>query len=152
MPRFLTRHSEGFLLTEGGVDPTLSPYAEGFPDYPNKVAALRRVVNVEQFLWAIEATRCFPHYEMSKPVEWEVSVSEERVIGYIDDELWFAFVEGRLPELPSCFSKLPPACERFSVLLPFPLNPSEVLVKRVYCVKTPDKAFVVSEEAMTAAR
>lgn len=136
MPRFLTRHSHGFQLTEGQLDPGLSPHARN-PDYAEKVSALARVVNAGQFLWPVEKASGFPFYEMSKPVEWEVIVPQERVLGYIDENEWLEFVKGKALTLPPCFSRDVPSCTPFSVLLSFPLNQHELVLKRVYNVKSP---------------
>ena len=132
MPLFLTRHSEGFPLTEGRIDPNQSPYAEVWGDYPKKVLALAQLIDEPQFLWAVEKARGFTCVATCKPVQWEVNVPQERVLGYIDEEKWLGFLQDKFPMLPPCFSKTKPSSKDVSVLLPFPLFQNEVV--RVYRV------------------
>ena len=148
MPRFLTRHAENFVLTNGQIDAARSPYAEQYPNYPQRAAALARVIGTDQFLWAVEAKRGFCFYEEIKPVEWEVIMSEERVLGYVDDEKWFAFVKGQYSTTPSCFSRNRLVGTSTSVLLPFPLRREELICRRVFKVNNPHCAIVVREEPL----
>ncbi len=145
MPDFLTRHCVKFVLTEGQVDPNLSPYKGHFPNYPQKCSALAAVVGKDQFLWAVEHARGFSSYEMCKPVEWKVRVPDERVLGYVDDDCWMAFLEGKSSNLWSCYSTIRPHSGQFSVLLPFPLKPSKLVRKRVFDIQSPNKARVAEE-------
>ncbi|HDZ36948.1 MAG TPA: hypothetical protein ENH62_01450 [Marinobacter sp.] len=135
-------------MTEGRVDRRRSPFVEGYPDYPEKVLALARILDTDQFLWAVDAARGFRGYEMCKPVEWEVNVSQGRVLGYVDDDPWFAFLEGKCSTFPCCFSKDRPDSQSFSVLLPFPLRQDELILRRVYKVENPDRASILSEEIL----
>ncbi len=146
MPDFLTRQGLEFDdLTKGRVEHNLSPFKDIFRDYPHKCSALATVVGENQFLWAFEYARGFPHYERCKPVEWKVRVPDERLLGYVDDDCWIAFLEGRSSNLRSCYSTIRPRFGQFSVLLPFPLEPTERVWKRVFDIQSPDKACIVEE-------
>jgi hypothetical protein len=145
MPKFLTRHPEGFSLTSGHLDQHCSPYAASYPSYPEKIAALAQVIGTDQFLWVIDIARGFPHYEMCKLAEWEVEVPEARILGYIDEDQWFAFVQSDSRVLPPCFSADRLEIGQVSVLLPFPLHCHEIVLRRVYRWISPDKADILSE-------
>jgi hypothetical protein len=147
MATFLTRHSEDFILTEGRIDPSRSPYTESFDAYTARVATLARIVGAGQFLWAVEAITGFRVYEMCKPVEWEIVISPNRIIGYIDDEKWFAILNGESTDLSLCFSASRPQIRQFSVLLPFPLRVGEITCRRTFHVENPHKACLLHEES-----
>jgi hypothetical protein len=150
MPEYLTRHADGFILTAGKIEPGRCTYAEfAYPGYVQKRAALSETVGVDQFLWAIEATRKFPHYEMTKPVEWLVRLDEKRLLGYVDDNRWFRFLQGQLPYVYGCFRRDRPTNGDFSVLLPFPLRPCEVVRRRVYKFLSPDRALLVEDKMVS---
>jgi hypothetical protein len=153
MPRYLTRHNDEFVLTEGSIDPTLSSYAKFvFPDYPQKHSLLSAVIGVDQFLWAYEAAKGFRFFEMIKPIEWTVEIAQERLIGYVDDSKWDAFLRGESKILHDCFTKTRPPTRDFSVLLPFPLYPCEIVSRRVYKIANPHQASVVEEKKCALSR
>ncbi len=126
-----------------------SPFAESYPDYPDKIHTLAKQIGTTQFLWAVEQARDFKHHEIAKPVEWVVGLSAKRILGYVDVEKWFAFLEGRDVTLSMCFSKTLPKRGDTNVILPFPLFRKEVLIKRVRDVRTPDDASILSEQVCT---
>jgi len=82
---------------------------------------------------------------MSKPVEWTVRVPLERLVGYVDNDVWFEFLNDRSADVQRCYTKSRPSAENFSVLLPFPLFRCELLRKQVFNVMTPLKAPVVED-------
>jgi len=108
MPDFLSRHSAGFLLDRGTLNPGRSPYAELFRYYPQKHAALSAVAGRRSFLWAVRSQIGFRHYEMCKPVEWVLRVGVDRILGYVDDEKWMAFLDERFANVDGCFTLKPP--------------------------------------------
>jgi hypothetical protein len=131
MPDFLTRHSEGFSLTNGRIECGLSPYVESFPNYAQKSASLAGIVGTSQFLWAVEASKGFKHVESDKPVEWLVRVPDDGIIGYIDNAKWMEVLAERSADVNCCFSKSRPASGSFSVLLRYPLRREEVISQRL---------------------
>jgi hypothetical protein len=147
---FLTRHNDGFILTQGRIDAGRSGYNETFSDYAAKSAALAKSVGTDQFLWAVDAERGFKKFEMDKLVEYEVQRGPERILGYVDTDLWNKFLYGpkgaRL--LNHCFSVTRPASGHFSVLLSFPLAEEELFLRRVFVWGTADYPFDVKEEIL----
>jgi len=146
MHLLLTRHSLKFDPLDCELDPKQSPYADCYPDYAKKRSKLARLVGTESFLWCISANQKFHVYGSDKPVEWEIKVDDNRVLGFVNDNIWFRYLEGNdsLPRTVFCASK-PPA-EEYSVLVKFPLKQEELVCKRVFRFVNPDKAEIISEE------
>ena len=145
MPNFLTRHSLEFNLTEGHIDAKYSPYADSYSGYPQKAAELSRIIGTDQFLWAVELDKGFKYYEMCKLVEWNLKITQKRLLGYIDNKEWFAYLEGKLGSMPECFSKTRPSGNGFSVILPFPVRQEELVYKRIYKEISHGKVIIVEE-------
>jgi hypothetical protein len=126
----------------------LCPYVEsGYTDYPDKRSALALLVGTDQFLWAVEKAVGFRHYERIKLVEWEVNVSADRLLGFIDENRWSLFFSGNLPTLSNCFTRTRPNMQSFSVLLPFPLHPSECIKRREFLWIDSDHAEIANDHA-----
>lgn len=146
MPLLKTRQSEDFDPLRGPLDRSRSPYAESFDDYPAKCADIAALVGTDSFLWCYPEKRPFQFYEGVKPVEWVINVSDNRVLGFVDDERWFQYVkEGDyLPR--SVFSASRPPVDEYSVLVNFPLRKEELVRKTVFEFISPTEAKIVSEE------
>jgi hypothetical protein len=152
MAKYLTRHADGFILTAGKMEPIHCPYVEfGYPDYVQKRAALSAIIGTNQYLWARDVATGFRKYEMIKPVEWLVQVAEERLIGYVDEDRWFRFLQGQLPIVDGCFTKDRPTNCNCSVLLPFPLRLYEVLRRKVYRILNPNHASLIEDRIASQA-
>jgi hypothetical protein len=146
MADYLTRHSLGFSITNGVVDPSLCPHADySFHNYVEGRAALASWVGTNQFLWGVDKTKGFRFYEQIKPVEWEVRIPDERLVGFVDDIRWMHFLEKR-STLSGVFFKTRPHAGRLSVLLPFPVLPEECLRRRVFKWLSTTRADVIEEE------
>lgn len=144
---FLTRHDRAFSLTSGGLDRSRSHYFESFSDYLERHSELEKLVGVKDFLWSFESQHRPKTFEMSKPVEWTVRVGRERIIGYVDEEAWFAFLSGKSETLGNCFTKERPDVLRPSVLLPFPLDRGEVIRRQEFRVENPHRAILIRDTA-----
>ena len=83
---------------------------------------------------------------MIKPVEWEIGVHRDRILGYVNDDRWDQFLKDG-EYLPSgVFSACHPQTPNSSVLVAFPLRQEELVRKIVYDIENPHDAKVVSVE------
>ena len=146
MPFLKTRHSADFDPSRGPLDRSRSPYAESFNDYPDKCTVLASLVGTDSFLWCYPMEYPFRFYECAKPVEWMINVSDNRVLGFVDDERWFQYVKDGdyLPR--SVFSASGPPAKECSILVSFPLSKEELVRKTVFQFISPTKAKIVSKE------
>jgi hypothetical protein len=147
MPLFKTRHSKKFNPLHGSLNRNLSPYAQSYDEYSVKCEKLAKLVGTDSFLWCIPKEIQFEHYEHCKPVEWEISVDDNRrILGFVDDCLWFQYLnEGGLLPI-NIFSCRQPPSSAYSVLVKFPLLKVEIIRKTVFRVITPTKVDIISEE------
>jgi hypothetical protein len=134
---YLTRHSSEFdLRIETEIKRQFSPYQKSersCPDYLKKHEALEKIGETGQFVWAYEKSHRFLHSETFKPIEWELNVSPDRVLGYVDDDRWSKIVKNNTWDtsqatnqsaLKECFTTCKPQnTSEFSVLLRFPIFP-----------------------------
>ena len=140
---FLSRHEDGFSLTEGFIDPAKLAYEKyGQSGYRQRRAALASIVGTDQFLWAYEKSRAFKGYEMIKPVEWELKIEPARILGYIDDDKWIKFYLGESLTANGCFMRMRPLSIEVSVLLPFPILRNELVSRTIFQIGSPHKASI----------
>lgn len=147
--RYKTRHGPAFCLRScRWIDPRRSCYARLYPGYPEMVEVLGKRVGTDQFLWAVEEEREMP-YSPTKPVEWVVSVLRDRVLGYVNDDLWNEYLRGEQVLLDQrCFERQRPVTGDFSVLLSFPLRDNEIVCRRVNEFVNPHTPKVIREESL----
>lgn len=146
MHLLLTRHSLKFNPLGCELDSAQSPYADCYHDYPKKRHELARLVGTDMFLWCIPASCKFDFFEHVKLVEWKIRVSDERILGFVNDSRWFQYLEGK-DDLPrSAFSASNPPTEKYSILVKFPLRRDELVSKTVFRFKSPTDAEILSEE------
>ena len=141
-----TRHSLEFDPLTGSLNPALSPYVGTYDDYPMKRRELAQLVGTESFLWCIPATRKFSCYEPDKPVEWEIKVHDNRVIGFVHEERWSQYLEGTYRLLRTVFSASTPPAAEYSVLVQFPLREEELVHRTVFRYISAMKADVMCEQ------
>ena len=89
----------------------------------------------------------FRYYEQIKPIEWEVGVSTERLLGFVDEIRWMNFLQ-KSSSLSGVYFRTRPPEGRLSVLLPFPLHPEECLKRRVFQWLSPESAELIEERTM----
>jgi hypothetical protein len=143
---FLTRQSEGFSLTEDCLDVQKSSYNNGVRDYSEKIATLMKAAGESSFIWGVPPDRRLRKYEIDRLVEWEVQVQFERIIGFVDVNLWADYLYDRLVTFPAkCFAKSRPTQGTHDVLLPLPLRDDEVFLQRIYKRHTLEKAEILSQ-------
>ena len=146
MHLLLTRHSFDFDPVTCELDPAQSPYAECYDEYTKKRHELARLVGTDMFLWCIPAKHKFDFFENVKLVEWKIRVSDNRILGFVNDSRWFQYLEGK-DDLPrSAFSASNPPQEKYSVLVEFPLKREELVSKTVFRFKSSREAEILSEE------
>ena len=144
MVKLLTRHSLEFDLLAGELITDYSPYAESYPnDYVSKRAELGKLVGTNSFIWCIPVDRHFQYYEMCKPVEWTVQVSESRICGYVHDQNWFEYLEGRQSSITHVYYPDTPPSAGYSVLVRYPLKEGELLQMKIFRFRTSDKADIL---------
>ena len=135
-----TRHSLEFNPLSSPLDPDLSPYAESYEDYKTKRQDLGRLVGTNDFIWCIPASRDFRHYEIIKPAEWVIQVRDSRILGYICDQNWFDYLEGRRSDLEGVYFQDNPPEYEYSVLVDYPLQQDEIKAMRIFRFIDPDHA------------
>lgn len=141
-----TRHSLEFNPVSSPLDPDLFPYADSYEDYRDKRQDLGRLVGTNDFIWCISASHNFRHYEIIKPVEWIIQVHDSRIRGYICDQSWFDYLEGRRPSLEGAYSTDNPPENEYSVLVDYPLQQDEIKAMRVFRFIDPDHADILCEK------
>ena len=140
-----TRHSLEFDPLTAELDPGLSPYADCYDDYPLKRKKLGCLIGTDSFLWCIPAQRKFRHYESAKPVEWEIKVSNTRVLGYVDDQRWHDFLEGRSFSIDKVYFKRTPPSNEYSVLVYHPLYREEIQRMIIFRFIKSNEADIICE-------
>lgn len=146
MPQFKTRHSEDFDLLSDALDRRRSPYAESYSDYPTRCQHLASLVGSDTFIWCIPGRHKFRAYEHEKPVEWVINVSEERILGFVDEARWYQYLAGGDHLAGSVFSTSRPPSEEYSVLVAYPLRREELVRKIVFDIISIEEANVASVE------
>lgn len=142
----ITRHSADFDPLGEQLYPGLSPYTESFHDYVQKRYELAQLVGTDQFIWCVDERCPLRHYESVKPIEWHIKVDVARILGFVSDHQWDAFLKGHADHADGVLSRVYPPGNGYSVLVRFPIRRDE-LVKRIrYHVHSPDKADIVEEE------
>ncbi len=126
--RVTTRHDEKFDVLTEIIDPTKSPYAESVNDYVRKVKAFYAVLGVKCAIWTAAWQPEF--FETDKPVEYLLELSEERVIAYVDEQTWSAYLFGQGTDCE--YSRTPVQYAMTSVLVAPPIKSEEVKEFRRY--------------------
>lgn len=140
-----TRHCLEFNPTSSPLDPDLCPYADSYDDYTIKRKALGQLVGTDDFIWCIPKERQFAKYEMIKPVEWIIQVNEDRVRGYVHDQNWFDYLEGRKASHEEVyFTDYPPEAE-YSVLVDYPLREDDIIEMKIFQIIDPNHAGILCQ-------
>src|SRR5262249_32652069 len=108
-----------------------------FPDYVQNVRELYRELGVASALWTVREAQSFlGGVEPCKPVEYILEVAEGRILAYVDEWSWFAYVQNkpvhkRPPSMRHFdYSVTPKAYPSTSILLAVPIRPQEVKAQR----------------------
>lgn len=145
-----TRHCLLFDPTSSELDPNLSPYADSYTDYNSKRIELGRLIGTNDFIWCIPATRTFKFHEIIKPVEWEIRVSDNRILGYVDEQRWFDYLEGRISSLSGVYFRSSVPNSDYSVLVIYPLTQNEIVKMTIFRFITPEKAEILCERTFSS--
>jgi hypothetical protein len=142
--RVTTRHSEGFDICAGTIDASKSPYARTVGDYTAKVKAFYRQLGVPTAIWAVPEVERPKYLEPRKTVEYVLEVDESRVVAYVDEEEWSAYLYGKRGDF--AFSEAPAPYRMTSILIRAPVARAEVKARRRYrCTNGPDRYELVDE-------
>jgi hypothetical protein len=140
-----TRHGLLFDPVSNELDPSLFPYAEMYVDYNSRRMELGRLIGTNDFIWCIPATSTFKFYEVIKPVEWEIQVSNSRILGYVNDQEWFNYLDGRNSSLSGVYSRSSLSISDHSVLVSYPLTQNEIVKMTIFRFIKPNKAEILCE-------
>jgi hypothetical protein len=126
--RLSTWHSADFDILAEFVDPARSPYA-GVPDYTQKVKSLYAQLGILSAVWAYpKARRPAEPPDMSKPIEYLLEVSDNRVAAYVESRSWSEYLWGSQQSFE--FSTAPAQYGNATILIPTPLKREEVKAMR----------------------
>jgi hypothetical protein len=126
--RVTTRHDGGFDILTDTIDPAKSSYARTVPDYVQKITRFYTELGVKSAVWTAAWQPEF--LESDKPVEYLLELSENRVIAYVDEETWSAYLFGRRRDF--VYSRTPAQYRFTSVLVAVPVRREEVKKLRRY--------------------
>ena len=141
-----TRHSLEFDLLSSPLEQDLFPYAESYDDYEDKRNDLGQLVGTINFIWCIPASRIFRKYEIIKPVEWVIQVSDSRIRGYVHDQNWFDYLEGKSSSLEGVYFPDSPPKDEYSVIVDYPLQKEEIKEMKIFRFIDPDHADILCEK------
>jgi hypothetical protein len=140
-----TRHSLHFNPLSSKIEPDKSPYASMYTDYKSKRMEIGKLIGTNDFIWCIPLARSFKHYEKIKPVEWEIQVSNNRILGYVNDEEWVNYLEERSTSVSKIYYHSPPPASNYSVLVSYPLIQNEIVKTTIFRIITSDKVEIICE-------
>ena len=144
--RALTRHPEDFDIFTEHVDSGRSSYVTTFSSYTGKIAAFYRELGVTSAIWAIPEHHGFQLVEYDKPVEYVLEVNDDRIIAYVDDASWTAYLSGQHDTFR--YSTTPEHYELTSLLIRPPLRRSEVKIRRLYRTTNGPCSFELVDETV----
>lgn len=127
--RVLTRHSEDFDIHAETVDPAKSSYAR-MPNYALKVTAFYQQLGIRSAIWAVLESEPFSFLEGGKNIEYVLEVNESRVVAYVDESIWSAYLYGKRDTFD--YSTTPQEYQSTSVIIPTPIKQVEVKAIRRY--------------------
>ncbi|MHC4327506.1 MAG: hypothetical protein ACYSWW_05225 [Planctomycetota bacterium] len=131
MAEFITRHSLEFNPVLSPLAPNLCPYADRF-NYVNKRKELGRLVGTNEFIFCIPLSCPFKFYESFKPVEWVIQIPDSRIRGYVHEQNWFDYLDGKKSNLEGVYFEDNPHGIEYSVLVDYPLQKDEIMVMRIF--------------------
>lgn len=141
-----TRHSLEFDLLSSPLRQDLFPYTEAYEDYKDKRGDLGKLVGTIKFIWCIPASCFFKYYEMIKPVEWVIQVSNSRIRGFVHSQKWFDYLEGKKQSLEGVYFPDSPPKNEYSVIVDYPLQKEEVKEIRIFRFIDPQNADILCEK------
>ncbi len=146
--RALTRHGEGFDILSHPIDPARSFYVEAISDYPTKVRKLYRELGIDSAIWATPDSQPFGLFEIGKECEHVLEVDEGRIVAYVNETEWSAYISGELDSFE--YSRLPVTYPSMSLLIPTPILPGEVKRYRRYeCTNGPESFELVEDRDLS---
>ena len=125
----------------GPIDPKKSKYHLRNENwmYVKKLKCLTNILNVGSVVWAYAWDDRPDNWEEDKPIEYELKLSIDRIVAYINEDIWSPFVtnpnsseDGFEVIVRSAISTAPLANCNSSILVEAPLMPSEVMYRREF--------------------
>lgn len=143
--RVLTRHSQDFNIHTVTVDLAKSPYADipGY-DYVLKVTEFYRKLGIRSAIWATPESEPFLCLETGKEFEYVLEVDESRVVAYVDESTWAAYLEGNQGTFHCSTTRQ--EYQSTSVIIPTPIKQVEVKAIRRYRRTNGPGSFELVEE------
>lgn len=141
--RVLTRHSEDFDIYTKRVDPAKSSYAH-ISNYTLKVTAFYQQLGIRSAIWATPESEPFRFLEIEKDIEYVLEVHESRVVAYVDEPTWSAYLYGNRDAFEH--STTPQGYESTSLIIPTPIRKDEVKAMRRYRRTNGPESFELVEE------
>jgi hypothetical protein len=127
----LTRHGEEFDILTDKIDPTKSHYARFFGNnYVTKISAFYAELGTRAVMWTRPISQPFDAFEPSKSIEYLLEIPETRVVAFVDELTWSAYLHGKCKSFR--YSRLPIQYESTSVLVTTPIKREEVKEVRQY--------------------
>lgn len=145
--RVLTRHSQDFDIHTVTVDLGKSPYADipGY-DYVLKVTEFYRKLGIRSAIWGTPESEPLLCLETGKEFEYVLEVDESRVVAYVDEPIWSAYLAGSRDTFE--YSTKPRDYQDTSVIIPTPIKKDEVKGIRRYRRTNGPGSFELAEEKM----
>jgi hypothetical protein len=144
--RLTTRHSPDFDILRDAIDPSKSPHASVFTDYPERLRALYKLLRVTSALWTVPEEDVPLFLEPSKPLEYLLDLPDEQVIASIDEWTWRDHLQD--PSRPYNYSFAPRRYEITSVLVRVPVHKSYVKEKRLYRILNDPSRYKLVERVV----
>ena len=141
--RVLTRHPEDFDIHTVTVDPAKSSYAH-LANYTLKLTAFYRQLGIRSAIWATPESEPFAYLETGKNFEYVLEVDESRVVAYVDEATWSAYLYGNKGTFD--YSTTPQDYQNTSVIIPTPIKKDEVKAIRRYRRMNGPGSFELVEE------
>ncbi len=139
-----TRHPKDFNIHVETIDPALSPYSKTVRDYASKIAEFYSKLGISSAIWTVKASERPRFLETSKPVEYLLELAEDRIVAYVDEATWSAYLYGKRESFD--YSRTTLQYEMTSILVATPISKAEVkAIRRYRRMNGPNKYELVDE-------
>jgi hypothetical protein len=139
--RLWTYHPNGFRIDnpELAIDPTQGTYWNEplTPRYKEALPRLCKMLGLDEYpLWCFTSAGCWVPVENQPVVEWELSVSDSQILGFVRTHPWDSIVKGQGDDWETVIVKERPVLpdQYVSALVPLPLSPAWEPVRRGWVV------------------
>ena len=96
--RLWTYHPPNYRIDDPGliINPKLGPYWNEplTPFYKKVLPRLHKMLSTDQFIWCCTVPNAWLPLEGRPLWEWELSVPDSQIVGFIQEPIWDALVKG----------------------------------------------------------